>query len=64
MSKKPERIHGLQDANLELGKPELTPALQEYVDRAPFNKWPNVVNMRRVVAKQLVEIKEVPPEAA
>lgn len=47
-----KRIEGLQDASLEIGKPQLTPELQEYVDR---HNWPHVKAMREFVARQLVE---------
>lgn len=47
-----KRIEGLQDASLEIGKPDLPPDLQEYVDRHP---WKNVKQMREFVARQLIE---------
>lgn len=47
-----KRIEGMQDAGLELGMPELTPELQEYIDRHP---WPHIKSMREFVAKQLVK---------
>lgn len=46
-----KHIEGMQDANLELGRPELPEDMQRYVDTHP--QWPHITAMRQHIVDQL-----------